>query len=152
MKRKIFLTALSGALLLAQNAMAIETPAGWKMTPESADANNIMLAISPSLSNDGKTAAQLLENAEQNLIDNNGAKITQSGKIEEKDGQANIAIQTEINGSPILVKETIYPLDPENMRDIIVFMPNNAEILQKYQKTAEDIIAAQYTEDMARKK
>ena len=50
------------------------------------------------------------------------------------------------------MKETIYPLDPENMRDIIVFMPNNAEILQKYQKTAEDIIAAQYAEDMARKK
>ena len=70
MKRQTLLAAFSGVLLLAQNALAIETPKGWKAekhevgvtySPENAAGREISVSISLPLPDEGNTAAQLLE-------------------------------------------------------------------------------------------
>ena len=67
MNRKLLIAALSGALLIAQNALAIDAPKGWKATtasdgtvytPTDAKENSVSLVISPPLPDEGKTAGK----------------------------------------------------------------------------------------------
>ena len=161
MNRKLLIAALSGALLIAQNALAIDAPKGWKATtasdgtvytPTDAKENSVSLVISPPLPDEGKTAAQLLEKASQGITEGEGVKIVKRGKVTQKGKRAETVIEVEIAGSPVRVTYAAYPLGKGNMRAVIIFMDGDAQTLKRYEKAANDIIDAQYAEDTAGKK
>lgn len=161
MKRQTLLAAFTGVLLLAQNALAIETPQGWKAekhevgvtySPENAAGREISVSISLPLPDEGKTAAQLLEKASQGITEGEGVKIVKRGKVTQKGKRAETVIEVEIAGSPVRVTYAAYPLGKGNMRALIVFMESDAQTLKRYEKAANDIIDAQYAEDTAGKK
>ena len=162
MKRKTLLAAFTGVLLLAQNALAIETPKGWKeekhevgvtYSPENAAGREISVSISLPLPDEGKTAAQLLEDVVKGMTAEGDLKIVKGGKIEKKDKRAEVVMDVEVMGEPpVRVKQVIYPIPKKSVRVIVMSMNGDADTLQRYQKTLDDIIEAQYAEDMARKK
>lgn len=161
MNRKMWFAALAGVLLLAQNALAIETPEGWKLekdesgviySPENAEGREISVSISLPLPDEGKTAAQLLEDAVKGMTAEGDLKNIKGGKIEKKDKRAEVVMDVEVMGEPVRVKQVIYPIQKKSVRAIVIFMDGDADTLQRYQKTTDEIIEAQYAEDMARKK
>jgi len=162
MKRQTLLAAFTGVLLLAQNALAIETPKGWKAekhevgvtySPENAAGREISVSISLPLPDEGKTAAQLLEDVVKGMTAEGDLKIVKGGKIEKKDKRAEVVMDVEVMGEPpVRVKQVIYPIPKKSVRVIVMSMNGDADTLQRYQKTLDDIIEAQYAEDMARKK
>lgn len=163
MKRKTLLAAFTGVLLLAQNALAIETPKGWKAekhevgvtySPKNAAGREISVSISLPLPDEGKTAAQLLEDVVKGMTAEGDLKNIKGGKIEKKDKRAEVVMDVEVmgEGEPVHVKQVIYPIPKKSVRVIVMFMDGDADTLQRYQKTVNDIIEAQYAEDMARKK
>ena len=161
MKRQTLLAAFTGVLLLAQNGLAIETPKGWKAekhevgvtySPENAAGREISVSISLPLPDEGKTAAQLLEDVVKGMTAEGDLKIVKGGKIEKKDKRAEVVMDVEVMGEPVRVKQVIYPIPKKSVRVIVMFMDGDADTLQRYQKTVDDIIEAQYAEDMARKK
>ena len=174
MNRKMLVAAFAGVLLLAQNALAIETPEGWKLekvesgvtyspenaegreisiySPENAEGREISVSISLPLPDEGKTAAQLLEDAVKGMTAEGDLKNIKGGKIEKKDKRAEVVMDVEVMGEPVRVKQVIYPIQKKSVRAIVIFMDGDADTLQRYQKTLDDIIEAQYAEDMARKK
>ena len=80
-------------------------------------------------------------------------KIVKGGKIEKKDKRAEVVMDVEVMGEPpVRVKQVIYPIPKKSVRVIVMSMNGDADTLQRYQKTLDDIIEAQYAEDMARKK
>ena len=161
MNRKMLVAAFAGVLLLAQNALAIETPEGWKLekvesgvtySPENAEGREISVSISLPLPDEGKTAAQLLEDAVKGMTAEGDLKNIKGGKIEKKDKRAEVVMDVEVMGEPVRVKQVIYPIPKKSVRVIVMSMNGDADTLQRYQKTLDDIIEAQYAEDMARKK
>ena len=81
-------------------------------------------------------------------------KNIKGGKIEKKDKRAEVVMDVEVmgEGEPVHVKQVIYPIPKKSVRVIVMFMDGDADTSQRYQKTVDDIIEAQYAEDMARKK
>ena len=161
MKRQTLLAAFTGVLLLVQNALAIETPKGWKeekhevgvtYSPENAAGREVSVSISLPLPDEGKTAAQLLEDVVKGMTAEGDLKNIKGGKIEKKDKRAEVVMDVEVMGEPVRVKQVIYPIPKKSVRAIVMFMDGDADTLQRYQKTVDDIIEAQYAEDMARKK
>ena len=163
MKRQTLLAAFTGVLLLAQNALAIETPKGWKAekhevgvtySPKNAAGREVSVSISLPLPDEGKTAAQLLEDVVKGMTAEGDLKNIKGGKIEKKDKRAEVVMDVEVmgEGEPVHVKQVIYPIPKKSVRAIVMFMDGDADTLQRYQKTVDDIIEAQYAEDMARKK
>ena len=161
MKRQTLLAAFTGVLFLAQNALAIETPKGWKAekhevgvtySPENAAGREISVSISLPLPDEGKTAAQLLEDVVKGMTAEGDLKNIKGGKIEKKDKRAEVVMDVEVMGEPVRVKQVIYPIPKKSVRVIVMSMNGDADTLQRYQKTLDDIIEAQYAEDMARKK
>ena len=101
---------------------------------------------------EGKTAAQLLEDVVKGMTAEGDLKNIEGGKIEKKDKRAEVVMDVEVMGEPVRVKQVIYPIPKKSVRVIVMSMNGDADTLQRYQKTLDDIIEAQYAEDMARKK
>lgn len=168
MKRQTLLAAFTGVLLLAQNALAIETPKGWQRgvgsepgaisyTPEDAGDRGVILMISALQTNEENLAlTQFLENmADKTIYDNPpgmGIAVLQRDKAKQNGDRAELTFKMTILGAPVRFYMTAYPVGKNQMRATTLFIEDDAELVKRYQKTVDDIIEAQYAEDMAGKK
>ena len=162
------LAALMGITSSFSIVLAIETPKGWqsgggaepgevRYVPEDAGERGVILIISGLRANEENLPlTQYLEKMADKIIYDNppgtGVAILQRDKAKQKGDRAELSLKISLMGSPVNFYLTAYPADKHYIRTITFFVEDDAALQQRYQKTAHEIIEAQYAEDMTSQK
>ena len=152
--KTILLATLSGIFVSAQTTLAIETPPGWEMkkdedgvkyTPK--DERFVYVYIGNPESDDEKTP---LEMREENLK-YTGSPTSQSSSLDQTGGKGDRAeamLKVTKSGEIYFLQMLIYQVSDSQFRTIQFMGPDKDGLQERYQKAADDIISAQYAEDM----
>lgn len=147
------LALIIGIVLASQHAVAIDTPPGWERKntqggvqyiPKNDEGREIGIEIADLVTGQGSPAQVL--NLFADAIGSN-MTIVQRGEIEESGNIANLSLEVEYQGKNVLTNLTAYPVGNNKVRVIDFQTEKDAELLQRYQKTMTELIAAQYLED-----
>lgn len=152
--KTILLAGLSGIFLSAQTALAIETPPGWEMkkdedgvkyTPK--DERFVYVYIGNPESDDEKTPLEMIEENFKYL----GRPISQSSSPDQtgrKGDRAEAVMEVPGSGEMKFLQMVIYQVSDSQIRAIQFMGPDKDGLQERYQKAVDDMISAQYMEDM----
>ena len=145
--------ALFATICCAQNAVAFDTPHGWKMMqtrdaityePADADSHETSVIIAPPFPAKGMNAVATLKDMAESA---DAFSLEDSDGIHKKGDRAAMTIKRQTVEGPARITFTAWPVGKAQMRVIVFLIKDDAALRQRYQQTADKIIEAQYAED-----